>query len=274
MLELAHGKHYVGITTNVDRRLRQHIAGVAAGWTSTYPFVRLVYSVKTGATSHRIAEQLEDQATVDLMVRLGVEHVRGGHFCSLSPEAVERELRARGQWSAVQLAQLDRRVEDAQSDWNRDLQAFTDQVVAFHDGGGGPDLETSVFQAGLKLTRSRYWRDSYAPCLGLDFWGRKGVLPVLLTFQLDRAVGSGLSWPFEVLQAALQRGRQGRRPFAWLFLTAWEAFAPKATDHQVASAKRLPTAAQFNEDRDRTFDDFLSVLLPQLRHQLRVGGHN
>jgi len=270
VLELVQGKRYVGITTTTERRLRQHINGVAAGWTVLHPVVRLAYAVKTGATSHRAAEVIEDQATVELMMRMGVDNVRGGHFCSIAPDAVAHELRAHGHWDALQLGHLKQQGDESQLDWANDLQRFADSVIEFHAGDGGAQLEAEVFKAGLRLTRSQYWRDSYAPSLGSDFWGRKGVLPVLLTFQQDRPIGSGLSWPYEVLQAALQRGSNGRRPFAWLFLAAWEIFSPSMTDHQAAAAAKLLAMDRFETHRDQIFDEFISVLLPQMRYRLRT----
>ncbi|MEJ8857849.1 GIY-YIG nuclease family protein [Variovorax robiniae] len=270
VLALAGGKHYVGITSNMDRRFRQHAEGKAARWTALHPVQGLSYSFNTSTRSSRTAELIEDQATIALMVKHGVDNVRGGHFCSIDPPGIKRELRAHGMWDLVQLARLRRDPGDDSVDWDRDVRQFIAAVVAFHDSDGAPDLEDAVFVAGLKLTRSRYWRASYAPCLGSDFWGRKGVLHVLLSFSLNRSVGSRVKWPFEILAAALNRSRDGHAAFRWLYLTSWELFAPAATDTQEQAGQALLQGDRAERDRDRRFDDFLSVLFPELRHRLRA----
>ena len=44
ILECANGEYYVGSTTDMERRLREHQAGVGGKFTSTYLPVKLIYT--------------------------------------------------------------------------------------------------------------------------------------------------------------------------------------------------------------------------------------
>lgn len=272
VLALANGKYYVGISGDLDRRLRQHRDAKASEWSALHPVRELVFSFNTGTQSMCVAEQMEDQATIELMLRHGLENVRGGHFCAVSPQHVELALRSHGRWDAWRLAQLRAAPAQEQHNWDQDVRNFLQLIIQFHDRDDRTaEGEAAVYMAGLKLTRSRYWRDSFAPCLGAHFWGRKGVLPVLLSFALQRPVGCRLVHPYEVLAAALTRGREGDRPHKWLFLAGWETFCPPTTPRQALSVQRWLEADRAEGQRDTQFDDLLTVLLPALRHRLRVG---
>lgn len=77
ILKLEGGKFYVGKTSNVLKRFRQHLSGRSCSWTRKYrPIcVEKVYSD---------ADPLdEDKVTVQCMMDHGVENVRGGPYVSM-----------------------------------------------------------------------------------------------------------------------------------------------------------------------------------------------
>ena len=75
VLELEDGKYYVGKTTDVKRRIKQHAEGKGSEWTWTYRPVKVLETriVKT--------EHDENNLTKDYMKKYGVDNVRGGSYC-------------------------------------------------------------------------------------------------------------------------------------------------------------------------------------------------
>lgn len=78
VLQLEHGKFYVGKTTNVSRRFREHLTGYKSScWTRKYKAVRIekVY--------HDADALDEDKVTVEYMMNHGIDNVRGGPYVSV-----------------------------------------------------------------------------------------------------------------------------------------------------------------------------------------------
>jgi hypothetical protein len=117
------------------------------------------------------------------------------------------------------------------------------------------------------LRQHQYWSPDFAPGLGEKFWGMKGILRVLLTFQTDRIIGFKVQDPYAVLCIAMQMGRAGSCPWGHLFLAAWDVFNPSATSAQRESVQR-----KFGDrgafESDHRFDAFVSVLFPPMRVRL------
>ena len=101
------------------------------------------------------------------------------------------------------------------------------------------------------------------------FWGGKGILPVLLSFKRGRTVGSRLDGPFNVLAAALCRGKNGHHPLRRLFLKVWQTYEPPRTATQAITLEKFLTYLDEETEYDRQYDEFISVLLPETRHLLR-----
>jgi len=74
VLALDTGKWYIGRTTNLDRRLRQHFTCRGSKWCKKYEPQRVVL-VRTG--------DCEKKLTLQLMRVYGIENVRGGPWCTL-----------------------------------------------------------------------------------------------------------------------------------------------------------------------------------------------
>jgi len=268
VLELEGGAYYVGLTDNVDRRFRQHANGKGAEWTKVHKPVRLKFSIRTGMRDARQAEALEDEATVILMMEHGVERVRGGHFSNVDLPAAEYALRTLGHWERVKKAALDHTAVSIEASWADALDGFLETALHHYDNENSRSDE-AIFAACYGLTRHRYWHEDFAPALNRDFWGAKGVLPVLLTFKLGRPVASGLRTPCDVLAAALTRGRGGHHPMRRLFLLAWQAFQPPAGTAQERTIERFMTYLSDESEAVRDYDAFVSVLFPITRHLLR-----
>jgi hypothetical protein len=247
----------------------QHYAGEGAEWTKLHAPVEILHTIGTGTKDGRAAEQMEDEVTVTLMLRYGIAKVRGGHFSYPDLTLVESQLRGRGHWERIKQAELGRQSFDTEASWAEALDSFIDVAVAYYDAGAPADQHDAVFAACYRLTRYRYWHEDFAPGLGWQFWNRKGILPVLLSFKLGRPVGSRLASTYDVLAAALTRGRNGTDPLRRLFLIAWQAYVPPTTGNQAAAVTRLMEYLNDRTSVDRQYDAFVSVLLPETRYLLR-----
>lgn len=269
VLALADGCFYVGLTSDVTHRTQQHFGGEGAEWTKLHPPLRILHTIGTGTRDGRAAEQMEDEVTVTLMLRYGIDKVRGGHYSYVDQALVEAQLRAHGIWERVKRAELEHSAFDMETNWGDVLDRFLDTALRYYDAGAPDDQNNAVFAACYKLTRYHHWHEDFAPGLNWHFWSRKGILPILLSFKLGRTVGSGSASAYEVLAAALTRGRHGRHPLRRLFLLAWQAYQPPTTEKQAAAVNRYMEYLNDETEADRQYDMFVSVLFPETRHLLR-----
>lgn len=269
VLELDGKDFYVGITRDVDQRHRRHESGKGALWTSGRRSVRRLMHADTGVDNYPAAEKLEDEVTLMLMARHGIDRVRGGHYCALAREDIDAALRAHGHWEHVRRSGMERVSFDTQASWSDALDAFLVQALRYYDGGYTDAQREAVFLEGCRLTRYAYWHDDFAPGLDWVYWGKRGVLPVLLSFKYDRTVGSRALRPYDVLRAALSRTRNGAQQLHRLFLLCWQAWRPDAKPEQQAWVDARVRELDARGDHDHRYDALTSILLPETRSLLR-----
>lgn len=77
VLELQHGKYYVGTTNNLQRRFQQHLDGTGSSWTREHAPLTVYRSVALEGPLH------EDRVTKEMMLEHGIDNVRGGAYCKL-----------------------------------------------------------------------------------------------------------------------------------------------------------------------------------------------
>lgn len=77
VLELQYGKYYVGTTNNLQRRFQEHIDGPGSVWTQKYTPVAIERSVSAEGPLH------EDRVTKELILKHGIDNVRGGSYCKV-----------------------------------------------------------------------------------------------------------------------------------------------------------------------------------------------
>jgi predicted GIY-YIG superfamily endonuclease len=266
VLELEGGNYYVGISGNLERRLRQHAEGTGAEWTRRHRPVRLALQHPYDVSNDAEAERLEDLMTLQVMAQHGLRKVRGGHFCNTEDAEVESALRAHDHLDWVRQAEAP--IQEPVRDWTLAGDDALRVVEAYHDGGWDREQAHIVLTHLLAMKAHRHWRPDLDPGLKEQFWGRKGLLPVLLTFKRNRVLGSGSHDPFAVLAAALQRGRGGNCPWSHLFLGAWEVFKPAATAKNEGQVRQL-REKHSADVLDCQYDPIVSILLPQMRWILR-----
>jgi cellular nucleic acid-binding protein len=86
ILQLRNGKYYVGRTQNLERRFRQHLAGVGgSAWTHLHSPVAIL------SQRPALSEHDEENATIDAMRQYGIANVRGSDYCQvkLRPSTLE-----------------------------------------------------------------------------------------------------------------------------------------------------------------------------------------
>lgn len=267
VLELTGGHYYIGISSDIVNRTRQHQHGKGAVWTRLHPPIRVLFQREHDVENDTAAEKIENEMTVKLMVEHGWRLVRGGYFCTVSEEQVEQGLRAHGYWDRV----LQSTIKPAQSpsDWDIAILNVLRLAVSYHESGVQDISRDALVASLMGLRQHRYWSSEFDPGLEEQLWGAKGILRVLLTFQTDRVIGFKLQNPYAVLCIGMQMGRAGRCPWGHLFLTAWEVFRPSVTPTQQASLLgKFRDRCTF--ESDHRFDAFVSVLFPPMRARLRA----
>ena len=80
-LKCEHGYHYVGITTNVERRLAQHSKGKGAKVTKLHKPVSLLSVHLIGSMPYEEAELYEDAYALRMAIKHKSTKWKGGRFC-------------------------------------------------------------------------------------------------------------------------------------------------------------------------------------------------
>ena len=73
VLSLDSGKYYVGKTKDIVRRIKEHRDGIGSKWTRAYSLISLEHWFQMDS-------DLEDELTLAVMKKHGVENVRGGSW--------------------------------------------------------------------------------------------------------------------------------------------------------------------------------------------------
>ena len=92
VLALEDGKYYVGLSKNVKDRFRRHSNGEGARWTCIYKPVKIVYDLELPYYSYNSARPVENQKTIELMKKYGIENVRGGEYCAVNQITLENNM--------------------------------------------------------------------------------------------------------------------------------------------------------------------------------------
>lgn len=93
VLQLKGGKYYVGTTSDIKRRVEEHMKGAGSEWTRLHGVVKVV-------ESRRVKDEYDEtNATKDYMKKYGIDNVRGGAYTQVTlpfshRQALQSELRA------------------------------------------------------------------------------------------------------------------------------------------------------------------------------------
>ena len=87
-------KYYVGTSTDVERRFRQHQEGNGSAWTRKYK------PIKIEKVYENVSPFDEDKITKELMDKYGIDNVRGGTYVSEELDDYQRDSIQREIWGA------------------------------------------------------------------------------------------------------------------------------------------------------------------------------
>ena len=95
VLKLQNKNYYVGKSDNPEKRFLEHISGSGSAWTRKYPPVSLhkVFKMKSPLD--------EDHKVKKLMMKHGIDSVRGGSYSSISLSDEQRRTLNRELWGAT-----------------------------------------------------------------------------------------------------------------------------------------------------------------------------
>lgn len=93
-LKLNDNKYYCGKTDNLDIRIKQHQDGIGSAWTKKYGVVETLFTyISTSCFD-------EDKTTKELMLKYGIQNVRGGTYCSEYLSKLQESLLTKEIWAS------------------------------------------------------------------------------------------------------------------------------------------------------------------------------
>ena len=85
ILRLTGGNYYVGRTEDIARRYQEHLDGVGSAWTRLHTPISLERTVPVTSPLD------EDRITKELMLRHGIDKVRGGAYSQIHLDPIQLE---------------------------------------------------------------------------------------------------------------------------------------------------------------------------------------
>ncbi len=85
-LRLESDFYYVGMSRNVDKRFRRHVAGKGSVWTKKYRPIEILETRATNTNDDSEAGLMEDAMTIEYAQLYGYDNVRGGGYCQTKPQ--------------------------------------------------------------------------------------------------------------------------------------------------------------------------------------------
>ena len=97
VLKLQGGNYYVGKTSDVQSRFKEHVSGNGSAWTRKYKPISILKSV------HGVSAFEEDKVTKEFMSRYGIDKVRGGTYVQIDLDDSQRDALQKELWGAKNL---------------------------------------------------------------------------------------------------------------------------------------------------------------------------
>lgn len=101
VLELKDNRLYIGVTSNPERRLKEHEKGTASNYTKEHSPVKVLLVQNIGRMEYKEAEKYEDWLTLEIRNKLATHHkgvAKGGHFFGNYRKTEKKVLRAHEQY--------------------------------------------------------------------------------------------------------------------------------------------------------------------------------
>ena len=85
ILELQNHKYYIGRSERIPERLKQHFKGYGAIWTKKHKPIKVLDILEEKNLFS------EDNITKEMMLKYGIDNVRGGSYCKVKLSKPEEE---------------------------------------------------------------------------------------------------------------------------------------------------------------------------------------
>ncbi len=141
VLKLNDGKYYVGRTTNLDKRIRDHKNGYGSAWTKKYGFIELIDTIHVDSPFY------EDMIVKTMMHTHGIENVRGGSYSQIllqkeQYDQLRREIN--GATDKCFKCGGDHFVVDCKKDTERELDNLLREAI---------DIGCRIYASGVRKTQ-------------------------------------------------------------------------------------------------------------------------
>jgi predicted GIY-YIG superfamily endonuclease len=97
VLKLQGGNYYVGKSSDVQSRFKQHVSGNGSAWTRKYKPISILKTIP-GVSAFE-----EDKVTKEYMARYGIDKVRGGTYVQIDLDDSQRDALQKELWGAKNL---------------------------------------------------------------------------------------------------------------------------------------------------------------------------
>lgn len=97
VLKLQGGNYYVGKSSDVQNRFKQHVNGNGSAWTRKYKPISILRTIP-GVSAFE-----EDKVTKEFMLRYGIDKVRGGTYVQINLDDLQRDALQKELWGAKNL---------------------------------------------------------------------------------------------------------------------------------------------------------------------------
>ena len=91
VLRLECDKYYVGISSNINKRIGEHMTGNGSKWTKRYKLIEII-SIEVVPSIYYI---WENNKTLELMLEFGWKNVRGGSWTKVDMKSPPKLIRSR-----------------------------------------------------------------------------------------------------------------------------------------------------------------------------------
>ena len=247
VLALADGCFYVGLTSGRRQQNGAHLPG-RFGMGQATCSAAILHTICTGTKDGRAAELMEGRSHRHIDGSSWHREGARWSFPVIRSGLGRGHLRGHGRWERSGSAAL-KGSFNTEGKLGRRLDEFLELALRYYDAGAPADLHDAVFSACYRLTRYRYWHEDFAPGLSWQFWNRKGILPVLLSFKLGRPVGNRLASVYDVLAKEHSRAGRTGRTLCRLFLKTWQTYTPETTKNRCDGESVLGIPKRWEADR-------------------------
>jgi predicted GIY-YIG superfamily endonuclease len=97
VLKLQGGNYYIGKTSDVKNRFKEHMSGNGSAWTRKYKPISILKTVP-GVSAFE-----EDKVTKEFMSKYGIDKVRGGTYVQINLDDLQRDALQKELWGAKNL---------------------------------------------------------------------------------------------------------------------------------------------------------------------------